>query len=424
MKPIFAFLLIISLTLTTACGAELTKPKPKSNSEEKKDGAMINQEQSPDVVNSRMNFAFSLYPPVIQDQAPHTNILLSPVSIMLALMMAYNGSDGETQAAMESTLESSGISLEALNHENQTWIQAMEKSDEHVQLQIANSMWGRDGISFEDTFVDNIKDYYSAEVQSLDFDQPEASDTINQWVSDQTNDKIKQIVGKSINPDTILFLINAIYFNGKWEQPFDPKLTNDDTFNLTDSATKQHPFMNQSGSFKYLQEDAFQAVQLPYGDGSTSMYAFLPNVSSSLQEFQEQLTADHWSTWLSSFRDRKGAVSLPKFKLEYEIELKKVLSAMGMGIAFKEGQADFTRMVVDKSSTPFISSVKHKTYIDVHEEGTEAAAVTSIEVSVTSLNTNEPEPFEMKIDRPFFIVITDNQTGAILFMGSIYDPQL
>jgi serine protease inhibitor len=425
MKPLIAFLLVIILTVTTACGAELTKPKPNPNPEQKKDGdgAMISKEQSTDVVNSRMNFAFSLYPQVIQEQV-NKNIFISPVSIMLALMMAYNGADGETQAAMETTLESTGISLEALNRANQSWIQSLEKSDENVHLQIANSLWGREGISFEDAFVDNVKDYYNAEVQSLDFDQPEASDTINQWVSDQTNDKIKQIVGKPINSDTILFLINAIYFNGKWERPFDQKLTGDDTFHLTDSVTKQHSFMNRSGNFKYLQEDTFQAIQLPYGDGATSMYAFLPDESSSLQSFQEQLTSDNWSTWLSSFQDRKGAVALPKFKLEYELELKNALTAMGMGIAFEEGSTDFTKMVVDKASEPFISSVKHKTYIDVHEEGTEAAAVTSIEVSTTSLNTSEPEPFEMKMNRPFFIVITDNQTGTILFMGSIYDPQL
>jgi serine protease inhibitor len=383
---------------------------------------MLTKDQSSEITNARTSFAFSLYPQVAQDQV-NQNILISPVSIILALMMAYNGADGETQAAMATTLQSTGISIEALNQHNQQWIEAIEKSDEHVQLQIANSLWGREGISFEEAFVDTVQEYYNAEVQSLDFDKSNASDKINRWVSDQTNDKIKQIVDKSINSDTILFLINAIYFDGKWSQPFNPKITKDNTFNLIDSTKKQHPFMNLSDTFQYLQEDKFQAVRLPYGDGAVSMYAFLPDESSSLQEFQAQLTGDNWSTWLSSLQVRKGTVALPKFKLEYELNLKKALTEMGMGIAFKEGTADLSRMVVDKQSNPFISSVKHSTFIDVQEEGTEAAAVTSIEVSVTSLDTSAPQPFEMKLDRPFFFIIADNQTGAILFMGSIYEPQ-
>ena len=421
MKKILLLLLIVLLTITTACGAEQTKPKPKP--ERTNEAGIINQDQSTEVINSRTNFSFSLYPQLVKESAGE-NTFVSPVSIMLALMMAYNGAVGDTQAAMATALESSGLSLDEINRANQAWIQSMEKADEGVQLQVANSLWGREGISFEETFINSVQDFYQAEVQSLDFNKPEASETINRWVSDQTNDKINQIVDKSINPDTILFLINAIYFNGKWEKPFEENLTEDHTFYSENSMTKQHPFMTQGGKFQYYEDDKFQAVALPYGAGETSMYVFLPDESSSLEEFHEQLTAENWNQWLTGFQEQKGQVSLPKFKLKYDVELKNVLSAMGMGIAFEEGAADYTGMVVDKASKPFISSVKHKTYIDVHEEGTEAAAVTSIEVGVTSVNVNEPEPFEMKMDRPFFIVINDNLTGSMLFMGSIYEPEL
>ncbi len=419
MKQVLSLLLIMMFTITTACGASLTKPKLESD----KGVTNMSSKQPTDLMNSRTTFAFSIYPHLLKEQQ-NENTFISPVSIMLALMMAYNGSDGETREAMQTALKLDGVSLKEANQANQTLMQDMEKSDEHVQLQIANSLWGREGIAFEEAFMNRVQDYYDAEVQSLDFDQLEASKTINQWVSDQTNDKIKKIVGDPISKDTILFLINAIYFNGKWEKPFDPKLTEDDTFHMLDSDTKQHPYMNQNGKFQYYQADTFQAAALPYGDGATSMYIFLPEEASSLQEFHKQLTADNWASWLSSFQEQKGVVALPKFKLEYELELKNALSAIGMGVAFEDGKADFTNIVIDKASSPFISSVKHKTYVDVHEEGTEAAAVTAIEVSVTSLNTNAPEPFEMKVDRPFFIVIRDNQTEAILFMGSIFEPKL
>ena len=430
MKQLVTILIIATLVVTTACGVKSTESKPElaprpspiPNSQQVVDSSMI-EEQPTNVKDARANFSFSLYPPMLQDQA-NKNVLISPVSIMLALTMAYNGADGETQAAMATALQLVGISLEEINQANQSFIQTLKKSDEDVQLKVANSLWAREGVAFEETFMNNIRAYYDAEVQALDFNQPNAADTINQWVSDKTNEKIKQIVDNPINSDTILFLINAIYFNGKWEKPFDEKLTEDDTFNMVNATTKQHPFMKQSGEFNYYEEDTFQAVKLPYGNGDTSMYVFLPHESSSLQQFHEQLSADNWTKWLSSFNTRKGNIAVPKFKLEYELEMKNVLSAIGMGVAFDGGKADFTKFVVDKDSKLFISSVKHKTYIDVHEEGTEAAAVTSIAVEATSINVDEPEPFEMKVDRPFFIVIQDSQTDAILFMGSIYEPQL
>jgi serine protease inhibitor len=263
------------------------------------------------------------------------------------------------------------------------------------------------------------KEFYQAEVAELDFNQASAITTINGWVSKSTHGKIDKIV-EQISSDTLLFLINAIYFKGSWSEKFDAAKTRPEAFKLASGKQKQHPLMAQSGRYSYFENDAFQAVALPYGNKRLNMYIFLPKADSTLASFHQVLNARNWADWMARFTQMKGDIRLPKFKVEYETTLKGALSAIGMGAAFDE-RADFSAML-KPPATAFISEVRHKAFAEVNEEGTEAAAVTSIEMRTTSLGP-PPKTFQMVVDHPFFFAIRDNQTGAVLFMGSIGEPQ-
>jgi len=339
----------------------------------------------------------------------------------LCLAMAYNGAAGETAQAMARALETQGIPLAELNQAYAELKTALENPDAQVQLEIANSLWARQGLDFKPDFIQRTKDFFSAEVTTLDFDDPSAATSINRWVSQKTKAKITKIVDR-IDGNSILFLINAIYFKGTWAKEFDKAKTKEDNFTPATGGPKRVPMMSQSGSYKYFENADFQAVSLPYGGGRASMYIFLPAKGKGLPEFQKRLTAANWENWMNEFHQNDGDIALPRFRLEYEATLNDGLKALGMGAAFDEGRANFSQMIQPKGQNVFISQVKHKTFVDVNEEGTEAAAVTSTEMRATSA-MRPRERFNMVVDRPFFCAIRDNQTGTVLFMGSIADPK-
>jgi len=343
------------------------------------------------------------------------NIFISPASIAIALSMTYNGADMETKDAMAKTLEINGMTLDELNSANNQLIKSLENLDPKVELSIANSLWCRPGIEFKKDFIDRCKDAYEAEIRN-EF----ILAVINGWISDKTKGKIKKALD-SIPDDAILYLINAIYFKGSWTTEFDKKLTEEEDFFLSDGTKKKTPLMSQSGNYDYYRGDRFQSVSLPYGKGNLSMYLFLPDKNSSLEEFQKNLTCENWEKWMKKFNKKDGDIFVPRFKIEYSTLLNGPLSAAGMSIAFNANSADFSKMCSSKGV--YISRVIHKTFVDVNEEGTEAAAVTIVEMSRESVSIQDPpDRFYMRIDRPFFFVIRDNTTGIILFMGSISNP--
>jgi len=285
-----------------------------------------------------------------------------------------------------------------------------------VKLSVANSLWARRGVTFKEDFLRRNKRYYGADIRTLS-----TAAAINDWVAEKTNNKITEIVD-AIDPGTIMFLINAIYFKGTWQKEFDKNLTLEGPFHLANGATSPRPMMRQSGRYDYLEGEGFQAVRLPYGDGRIGMYIFLPSGDSSLERFHEGLTADKLNAWIGHLMPRAGTIHLPRFKLEYEATLNQSLSTLGMAVAFERDRANFTQMFESAGAKAYIHKVKHKTFVEVNEEGTEAAAVTSVEMRVTSVAVEEP-PFEMIVDRPFFLAIVDGKTGLILFMGSIVNPR-
>lgn len=370
----------------------------------------------PRLLAANTRFGFKLFSKLVQEN-DNQNLMISPTSVAIALSMLYNGAAGDTQQAMANALELGELSLQDLNQANAALATSLENADPQVKLQIANSLWGRQTFSFKPEFLQRNQSFYDAEVATLDFDHPDALTQINNWVSQNTEAKITRIIDR-IDPEQVLFLINAVYFKGNWTTQFDPARTSERPFQLLDGNQKQHPLMSQQGNYQYYETDQFQAVSLPYGNQRLSMYVFLPRPNSSLTNFYSTLTAENWNTWMDQFARREGTIQLPKFTFEYENTLNRALSALGMGTVFNANQANFANL---SDSSTAVDQVKHKTFIEVNEEGTEAAAVTSIGVRMTSINLNEP--FQMVVDRPFFCAIRDNQTGTILFMGAVVNPE-
>lgn len=380
----------------------------------------MNNRQNPAIdrrlVDANTRFGFKLFSEILKQQ-PNQNIFVSPTSVAIALAMTYTGASGETQQAMAKTLELQGMPLTEVQQAYANLRLTLENPDPNVKLSVANSLWARKDIDFKPEFLQTNQKFFGAQVTDLDFTDSQASQQINQWVSQKTNGKINQIVDR-LQPDDLLFLVNAIYFKGNWSAEFNPRLTQQRPFYLS-RGQKTHPMMSQTGDYRYLETNEFQAISLPYSQGRFSLYVFLPKPNSTLNTFYQQLNPQTWEQWMRQFRKRDGTIVLPRFKLEYGIELSNALKALGMGVAFDAQTADFSAMSAVAAK---IDQVKHKTFVEVNEEGTEAAAVTSVGIRATSIQM-PTEPFQMTVDRPFFCVIRDNQSGTVLFMGSIVNPQ-
>lgn len=385
-------------------------------------------ELNPQLLHANTRFSFDLFSS-IHETRNDENVLISPMSVAMALAMVQSGASGETQQAIATTLRipetdlgtANAFHAALLKHFQAFQPEGGDESDaegENIQLAIANSLWGRDGIAFKASFLDHVQETFNAEISTLDFATPDAPNVINQWVSEKTQGHIPQIID-TINPDDVLFLINAIYFKGSWSMAFDPEQTIDRPFTLLDGTEVQLPLMTQTAQFQYLENETFQAVQLPYGENKRfRMVIWLPSQENNWTDFLATLTADGWNTWQSQFVAQQGMVQLPKFTLDDTMSLNSALRSLGMAIAFDPNQADFSHL----SDTPtLISQVNHRTFMDVTEAGTEAAATTSIGVSVTSVQT-PVEPFEMVVDRPFTLGIYDSETSIFLFLGSVVNP--
>jgi serpin B len=365
------------------------------------------------IPKSHNAFGFDLIKSIKKDE-PGKNIFISPSSVALALSMVYNGANGETKNAMQKTLHLQGLDISNINQESLGLINLLKNPDPKVQLSIANSVWARKEVNFNQNFIATLKSYYNAESSVLDFTNPNSVKTINSWVSKKTNGKIPAIVNQ-IPSDMVMYLINAVYFKGSWTKEFDKRLTQSKPFTVADGSSKSTLLMKQGGMLPYLENDEFQSVNLTYGNNNrVSMYVFLPK--SNVDNFVSSLTPEKWNGWMSEYKNKSGVILLPKFKMDYEKQLKDILAGLGMRIAFSDN-ADLSGIGKDLK----ISEVKHKSYVDVNEEGTEAAAVTSVGVSITSAAPPQ-DTFYMEVNHPFFFAIRDNQTEEVLFMGIVQNP--
>jgi serpin B len=350
-----------------------------------------------------------------RQSVPGKNVFLSPAGLGLALSMAANGARGETLRQIQATLQVAAGAAE-LNQANQALAARLSSLDPKIKLEIANSLWTAQDAAILPAFLDASRKFYQAEVASVDFKDPATAQRINAWCSDHTHGKIPEMVKPPLD-DNRLILLDAIYFKGDWTVPFDKTLTRDLPFTLGNGQTVTHPRMSRTGDFDYSENDAFQAVRLPYAGRAVSMIVFLPK--KSLDDFVAELTAANWRQWIAQLHSKKGTVELPRFKLENDYGLKQVLEALGMTAAFTR-QADFHGL---SDEALYIDWVKQKTYVDVNEEGTQAAAVTGMGMKAMAILRREEPPFHMVVDRPFFLAITDQQSGAMLFVGAIVDPR-
>jgi len=397
--------IMAGLILIITTGAAMSENEPASE--------LTTGKESLVTANNRLGF--NLIREILKEDRDK-NIFISPSSIAMALAMAYNGADGTTRDAMHKTLELDGLTLDQVNRANLALIKELMNLDSAVQFTIANSLWYRNTFRVEQTFIDINREFYNSEVAGLDFGDSGAKDIINGWVDENTNGKIKKII-TNIDAQAMLFLINAIYFKGTWTSEFNKDRTKDDEFFTGSGTTVPCRMMYQDDRFPYYEDSTAQMIRLPYGSNEFSMTVVLPRPNVSLNTLINKMNADTWQLWSSRLHNSEGKIYLPSFKMEYEIKLNDVLTALGMEIAFDPNKANFTR--INPDGQIYISEVKHKTFVDVNEEGTEAAAVTSIGMALACA----PEPgFVMRVDRPFLFVIGDRQTGTVLFVGKVVKP--
>lgn len=369
------------------------------------------------VVQAENDFGIRLFRKIVASESD-TNIFISPLSVSMALGMTLNGANGTTWQAMQSTLGFEGLSNPQINESYQNLLQILSGLDPKVQFQIANSIWYRQGFTFDTEFIKLNQTYFDAEVSGLDFSQPAAAGTMNQWIEDKTNGRIQNMIQPPIDPQKIMFLINAIYFKGSWKFQFDETKTRDDYFYTAYESRQPCRMMVQRSKYLYFENDAFQAIDLPYGDGDFITTIFLPTNENQLDQFIAEMTPEKFQNWLTKFKADSVTLFLPRFKLEYKITLNDVLSALGMEVAFTDA-ADFTKMYAPGGI--FISQVLHQSFLEVNEEGTEAAAATVVEMTLTSIGGGSRQ-ITMYINRPFLFIIRDRITGTILFAGKIMNP--
>jgi serpin B len=365
------------------------------------------------VVQSCNEFGFKIFKEIVREDKDST-IFISPYSVSIALAMVYNGSNGATREAIAKTLEVTRLRIDEVNQSLRNLSELFPTIDPKVTFKIANSIWHSEDPPVKPAFVELNKSCFNAEVSAVNFADPNTIKIINDWVERSTNGKIKDMVRPPLNPMTAMILIDAIYFKGDWSLRFDTLQTRDDSFTAYDGAKAPCKLMHRDDVFPYFENDEFQCIELPYGDKLFSMVILLPKPEIDIDSLTERLSADAWNDWRSRLRMKKGEIFLPRFRLEYTKELNDALTAMGMGIAFTHS-ANFDEMV--ERGPVWIDEVLHKSFVQVDEKGTEAAAATSIGMATTAA---PPSPgFVMRVDRPFLFLIQAANSGMVLFAGKM-----
>jgi serpin B len=363
------------------------------------------------LVDGANAFTFELLREATRSLPADANAFLSPLSASMALGMALNGARGETSTAMQKSLRLAGLTEAEINQAHRDLIKLFRSLDPSTEMRIANSIWARQGFPLEAAFKQTGTDFFDAEARSLNFGSPAAAQAINEWVSGKTNRRIPQLLD-SISPDEMLFLINAIYFKGKWRNAFDPKQTQTGPFHGADGRNRSAKLMRQEASLRYQEAADYQAVDLLYGNGALAMTVLLPTGTKRPADLLASLTPDAWKALTERFSEADVNLTLPRFRMEYGRRLNHDLTALGMAIAFDSERADFSR-IAKVGPRLYLSRVEQKTFVEVNEEGTEAAAASAVGVAVASAR----RVFEMKVDRPFLLAIRERLTGAVLFLG-------
>lgn len=365
------------------------------------------------VSNTSTIFGFELLRRV-HASAEEANVLLSPLSASMALGMATTGASGETYAEMRAALGFGELSEDEVNAAYRGLVDQLRVADPAVEFRLASSAWLRAGFPFESAFRDAARTYFGADVAELDFADPASPGVINAWVDEVTGGRIREIVDEIDGLD-VFFLVNAIYFKAPWTQPFDEYMTVPADFRTLDGRTVQVPTMGKDGAVAHYEGDDVVVVDLPYAGERFSMTVVAPAAGRTLDDVVRDLTPERWAAWTGALQTGRVMLHMPKFRFDFDVELRSALADMGMERAFDPARARFDRITRARDDV-YISGVRHATFIDVHELGTEAAAATSVTGSVTSL------PPTIRIDRPFLFAIRDRESNTLLFLGRVGDP--
>ena len=344
-----------------------------------------------------------------------SNTFFSPLSLNMALGMLYNGASGETRIEMADVLGMADFSETEINEYYQKMSQALLKIDPMTDISIANSIWHREGFLVKQPFIDVNQKYFDAVVKSLDFSKSDAADIINKWCADKTKNRIREIVGNPISNNIKMFLINALYFKSKWEHQFKKENTKQDDFTIANNQKKRINMMEQTTDLPYYADQHLQCVEMPYGNKAFSMVAILPANDMNVDELIEYLDNTAWNNIVKNLRQKEVWLKLPRFKIECDIPLNEPVKNTGMKLIFNGGFANISDI------TLAVSEIKQKTFVEVNEEGTEAAAVTVI--SMVDMAPAPSERVQFFASRPFLYLIKEKSTGTILFIGRMDEPK-
>jgi serpin B len=344
------------------------------------------------------------------------NVFISPLSISTALQMTAGGAKGETRDEMTQALHVKDLALPECN---KALLDACN-SRKDFKLSVANSLWSdKERVTVYDDFAKECRDFFNAEVRTLNFNDKASVKVINDWIAEKTNQKITNMLN-GIPEDAISYLVNAVHFKGGWNKEFNAKLTKEADFTLNDGSKKKLSLMKQSDSFLYNESEDWQAVGLCFGEEEQAvMWFILPAKDKKLSDLVAKFDADKFNE-MTKLNARPGTVEIPRFKVGFKTDLVSTLKALGMKRCF--GEADFSRFGTSSKGPIFIGAVLHETVLEVNEQGAEAAAATVVEMKAGSA-PNRVKPFEFRADRPFAVAIVDRGTGSVLFSGAIYDPE-
>ena len=411
-------ILLISMAITgTYFGASCDKNNGGTDVKELPDPIRITlRSAEEEMMRADQQFAFDFFANLFDEEAfmEDKNFMVSPLSLSMALAMTMNGAAGETDRVMKKTLQMDDYSKTEINSYYKKLKEALLKTDPTTKLSIANAIFANRQVAVHPDFIKTNQLYYDATVQPVDFSDATTTDIINKWASDQTHGLIRKVIERT-NAQDLMYLLNALYFKGMWSTGFHARNTTQRPFTYENGARKSVDMMRQTAKFNYTENQNLQLVQLPYGNQAFSMMVLLPREGKKLKDVVTAARqGDYWSGLKSGLREAEVELFLPKFKTKYSKKLNDVLTRMGMGITFTDA-ADFSGI----SDIPArISFVKQDTYISTDESGTEAAAVTTVGMEMTSMPT-QPKKVIFNAERPFIYIIQENSTGAILFMGAV-----
>jgi len=366
------------------------------------------------LIESENSFAFDIFKKILENTDATENIIISPLSISLALSMTMNGANGSTKDAMLDALRVNGINPEDINNSYKNLTEALLNVDQRVLISIANSVWTENNFDVKSQFKNILTESYNAEAKSFDISDPLTPDIINTWIESKTNGLIKDMV-ESMNENTVMLLINAIYFKGKWKSQFDSESTVQRTFYKSNDMSSEVSMMKQTSDYKIYTGNEFVLAEFPYGQGNFVMDIFLPNENDGINTLISYLSDNSFKEMLNQLDERETDLTMPRFKYGFKKQLKDILTELGMGIAFTD-IADFSNI---SDISLLINDVTHQAFIETNEEGTEAAAATIVDIGFTSLPA---EPFILNIDHTFLYIIRETTTNTILFMGRVSDP--